>query len=173
VIQARLRSAATLVVLVVVMLTGVAWAWSSVTKPFPEREKAATCVTHPVSKGDKVYPDQVTVSVLNAGTREGLADRTMTDLVTAGLDRGETDNAPDDADVTGAQIWAADGNDPAVKLVISYLGKAAKVVHRDPLLPGVNVIVGDDFSGPVKGRTWVLARESSTVCGPDETLDDL
>jgi hypothetical protein len=176
-IQARLRTVATLAVLVVVMLAGVAWAFSAVTKPFPERDKVATCTNHLVAKGDKVYPDQVTVSVLNAGDREGLADRTMTDLVGSGLDRGEVNNAPEGTEVTGVQVWAEDTNNPAVKLVISFLGKDAKVVRRDSPLPGVNVVVGEDFQGAVKGRKLIVAREDSTICSPPEDevedLDDL
>lgn len=172
--QDRLRSAATLLVLGVVMLVGVAWAWSAVSKPFPERDTAETCTSKVFAKGDKIYPDQVTVSVLNAGTREGLADRTMTDLVTGGLDRGEVNNAPDDTAVTGVQIWADDTGNPAVKLVKSYLGKNAKIVQHESPLPGVNVVVGDDFPGVVTGRKAIQARESATVCSPtDDELEDL
>lgn len=173
--QPHLRSALTLAVLLGVLLIGVAWAWSAVTEPFPEREKAATCTTRLVAKGDKVYPDQVTVSVLNGGTREGLADRTMTDLVTAGLDRGFVDNAPDDAEVTLAQVWADDPSNPAVKLVKSYLGKRAKIVRRESTLPGVTVVVGDDFPGVVNGRKAVKAQDDATICSPpeDEELDEL
>jgi hypothetical protein len=177
VIQDRLRTAGTLLVLVVVLLVGVAWAWSAVSKPFPEREEAATCTFQPVEKGDKVYTDQVTVSVLNAGTREGLADRTMTDLVTGGLDRGEVNNAPSDAAVTRVQIWAPSAHDPAVRLVKAFLGKDAKVVRRDGPLAGVNVVVGDDFTGVSKGRKFVVAHEGASICSPPEDevtdLDDL
>ena len=97
--QAKIRSAATMIGLAVVLLVGVAWAWSAVTEPFPERDDAVTCTSTKVGEGEKVYPDQVAVSVLNAGSREGLANRTMSDLVEAGLAKGELGNAPDDAEV--------------------------------------------------------------------------
>ena len=167
---AHLRSAATLIGLVVLMLAGVAWAWSAVTEPFPERETAAVCADQVIAAGEKVYPDQVTVSVLNAGGSEGLADRTMTELVEAGLDRGEVGNAPADSEVNVAQIWAEDLGNPAVQLVKAFLGRSAKVVERDPPLPGVNVVVGEEFTGATKGRQSVKARQDATICSP--TVDD-
>jgi hypothetical protein len=171
--QARLRSAITLVAMVVLLLGGVAWAWSAVSEPFPEREEAAICTTRQLVEGDKVYPDQVTVSVLNAGDREGLADRTMTALVDAGLARGELGNAPEDSAVNQVQIWSTDLDNPGVRLVKSYLGKSANVVRRDPPLPGVNVIVGEDFPGVVEGRKSFPVRDAATICSPPEEKAEL
>jgi hypothetical protein len=164
--QARIRSAATMVGLVALLLIGVVWAWSAVTEPFPEDEEAVTCDLLSVSKGEKVYPDQVTVSVLNAGNEEGLANRTMAALVKADLVEGELGNAPEDAEVSRVQIWTDDEENPAVRLVASFLGKDVKVVLRDPPLPGVNVVVGDDFTKVTKGRKSVAAQEDTTICGP-------
>ncbi len=163
--QARMRSAITLLCLLVVLLIGVAWAWSAVSEPFPEREQAAICTSTVVAAGEKVYPDQVTVSVLNAGTSEGLADRTMTSLVAAGLDEGELGNAKD-AKVSGVEIWADDVDSPAVKLVMSFLGRDAEVVRRDTPLPGVNVVVGEEFPGVTNGREFVSTDEEATICSP-------
>jgi hypothetical protein len=163
--QARIRSALTLVGLVVVLLAGVAWAWSAVSEPFPEREEAATCSSTVIEAGEKVYPDQVTVSVLNAGTSEGLADRTMTSLVAEGLDEGELGNAKG-TDISGVEIWAEDPDSPAVKLVISFLGKDTEVVRRDVPLPGINVVVGEEFPGVREGREFAAADEEATICSP-------
>jgi hypothetical protein len=171
--QARIRSAATLIGMVVLLLLGVVWAWSAVSEPFPEREEAAICSPKALSKGDKVYPDQVTVSVLNAGDREGLADRTMTALEDAGLSRGELGNAPEDAAVNQVQIWSEDLDNPGVRLVKSYLGKAANVVRRDAPLPGVNVVVGEDFPGVIDGRTSYPVEEDTTICSPPEEEAEL
>lgn len=164
--QARIRSAVTLLGLLALLLAGVAWAWSALSEPFPEREKAATCHSTVVTRGEKVYPDQVTVSVLNAGSSQGLADRTLTELALSGLDRGQLGNAPDGTEVNIAQIWAEDANNPAVKLVLSFLGKNAKVVRRDAPLPGVNVVVGEGFPGVREGRKFARAREDATICSP-------
>jgi hypothetical protein len=164
--QAKIRSAVTMIGLAGLLLIGVTWAWSAVTEPFPEREDAATCTSTRVAEGEKVYADQVTVSVLNAGSREGLANRVMTDLAEAGLDRGELGNAPDDTKVPGVQIWAEDLKNPAVKLVQSFLGQDAKLVRRDPPLPGVNVVVGEQFPGVTDGRGSVVAKQDVTICSP-------
>lgn len=164
--QARLRSAGTMVGLAVLLLIGVAWGWSAVSEPFPEGEEVATCSSTPVAKGEKVYPDQVTVSVLNAGSREGLANRTMTELVDEGLGKGELGNAPEDTDVKGVEIWAEDLKNPAVRLVLSFLGEDAKLVLSEPQLPGVNVVVGEDFPGVTEGRKSVAARQDTTICSP-------
>jgi hypothetical protein len=163
---ARLRSAATMVGLAVLLLVGVVWAWSAVTEPFPEGEEVATCTATTVDEGEKVFPAQVTVSVLNAGEREGLANRTMTELEAVGLGKGHLANAPEDTDVSGVEIWAEDLKNPAVRLVRSFLGKDAKLVRRDPQLPGVNVVVGEDFPGVTKGRKSVAAKEQTTICSP-------
>lgn len=170
-LTARARTLATMLGLVVVLLVGVAWAWAAVTEPFPEDEEATTCTSTSVAEGEKVYPDQVTVSVLNGGDREGLANRTMTELVNAGLDKGDLGNAPEDTDVSGVQIWAENPKNPAVRLVVSFLGKDAKVVRREPPLAGVNVVVGENFPGVTEGRKSVAAQEDSTICGP--STDDL
>ena len=164
--QARLRSAATMAGLAVLLLIGVAWAWSAVTEPFPEGEDVATCTPTTVEEGEKVFPAQVTVSVLNAGNREGLANRTMTELIDAGLGEGDLANAPEDAKVSGVEVWTSDPKNPAVRLVVSFLGKGAKVVERDPQLPGVNVVVGEDFPGVTGGRKAVPVKEDSTICSP-------
>lgn len=166
VMTARLRSAATMLGLAVLLLIGVAWAWSAVTEPFPEGEEAATCTTTTVAEGEKVFPAQVVVSVLNAGDREGLANGTMADLEEAGLGRGDLANAPEDADVSGVEVWAEDLKNPAVRLVVSFLGKDAELVRRSPQLPGVNVVVGEDFPGVTGGRKSVAAKEQTTICSP-------
>lgn len=170
-IPARFRSAATMLGLVALLLIGVAWAWSAVSEPFPGEEEAATCESTSVAEGEKVYPDQVTVSVLNSGEREGLANQTMTDLVDAAFDQGELGNAPGDADVSRVQIWAEDPKNPAVRLVASYF-KEPRIVRRDPPLAGVNVVVGDDSPGVKKGRESVEAEAATTICSPptDEDL---
>ena len=99
-----------------------------------------------VAKGEKVQPDEVTVSVFNAGTTDGLATKTMEQLQTRGFAPGETGNAPS-ADVDRVEVWAEDARNPAVRLVASYLGRSDKVVtpKGEALGVGVVVVVGDDF----------------------------
>lgn len=169
--MARLRTAGTLVVLVVLLVIGVSWGWSKVTAPVPESEEEPTalCEDVTVAKGDRLLAEQVTVSVLNAGTREGLASRTMAALVDRGLHQGQRDNAPDGTNVEGVAIWTDDPSNPAVRLVASYLGKGVEVVRRDPVNLGVNVVVGDKFGGVVDGRPSIVVGEDAIVCIPPES----
>lgn len=171
-LAARLRSALTLAALGLVLVLGVTWAWTAVTEPFPGRVEAPVCVSTQVAEGDKVFPDQVTVSVLNAGSRAGLAQRTMSDLVDSGLARGSLGNAPRGTEVRNAQIWTDDPDDPAVRLVRSYLGKRAVVVEQEPTLPGVNIVVGDKFRVVKQGRKSVVAQADTEICSPP-TDDEL
>lgn len=163
---ARLRSAMTLLVLLGLLLVGVVWGWSAVTEPFPESAEVAICTETTVPAGTKVYPDQVTVSVANAGSREGLAGRTMQLLVDGGFGRGQTGNAPGGTEVAFAEIWTDDPQNPAVRLLKGKLGGRATVVRRDTTLVGVTVIVGDDFMRLREGGAWTRSREDSRICSP-------
>lgn len=165
---ARLRSSLTLLALVVLLLVGVTWAWAAVTEPFPEDEAAAACSPVAVSAGTKVYPDQVAVSVLNAGGREGLASRTMAELDERGFSRGDLSNAPADTEVGGVEIWTDNPGSPAVRLVRTFLGDDVRVVRRDTTALGVNVVVGDEFAKVLAGRKWVKATDDTEICSPPE-----
>ncbi|MGZ6745158.1 MAG: LytR C-terminal domain-containing protein [Nocardioides sp.] len=161
------RTAATMAVLVVLLVVGAAWGFSAATQPFPGKVTLPTCEDKSVAKGDKVYPSQVTVSVYNAGTREGLAGRTMQLLTDAGFAAGESGNAPHHAKVDVTEIWTTDPSSPAVRLVDSWLGpRRTKVVRRDAPGPGVVVVVGDGFTDLVKGRQKIRARQDATICSP-------
>lgn len=163
----RLRSALTLVVLVGVLLFGVSYGFSAVTEPFPERDATPVCTEAAVAKGEKIFPDQVTVSVLNAGERSGLASRTMSQLVGVGYGRGDLANAPEGTDVKRVEIWTDEPNNPDVRLVQTYLGtRKALIVRRDTVAVGVNVVVGDRFKDLRKGRKGFKAKEDTSVCMP-------
>lgn len=165
----RFRSLATLAVLLVVLLVGVSWGWSAVTAPLPESSDQPLCEEVTVPAGEKVYPDQVTVSVLNAGTRQGLASSTMDALVGAGFVQGRRANAPSATTVARAEIWTDDPSSAAVRLVASHLAKNGKRVairERETTEVGVNVIVGDKFTKVVKGRKAVKTQVAATLCAP-------
>ena len=93
-LTARLRTAITLAALAVLMLLGVTWGWAQITKPFPGKVDAAICVDTAYRAGDELFVQDVTVSVLNASAREGLAGRTLQDLHDVGFAEGQTANAP-------------------------------------------------------------------------------
>ena len=107
--RAGVRSAATMAVLVGILLVGAMWGWSAVTAPVPGKVDAPVCEPKAVAKGDKVYPAQVVVSVYNAGSRLGLAGRTM-ELLTGngGFHEGDMGNAPEGTKVPVVQIWTTE-----------------------------------------------------------------
>lgn len=170
-IAAPLRTALTLGTLAVLLLIGVTWGWSAVTAPFPEDAETPICTETVVPAGTKVYPDQVLVSVANAGNREGLAGRVMQLLKDAGFGGGRIDNAPPTAKVDYAEIWTDDRKDPAVRLVASHLGKRTKIVQAESDLPGITVIVGDEFTKLSKGRKSTQSDEDARICSPPAEAD--
>lgn len=164
--EARLKSLVTLIVLGLLLVVGAVWGWSSLTEPFPERAAPPVCVDRTFAAGEPVRRGDVTVSVWNAGTRNGLAGLTMELLVDAGFAEGKEGNAPKRTDVARAEIWTDQGaQHPAVQLVASHLGDA-EVVRRDEGAAGILVVVGDEFHGLTKGVGRVTARSDVEVCGP-------
>ncbi len=162
------RSALTLTALGLLLVAAVVWGWSAVTAPLPDSGPQAPCTPTPVAKGEPIRSDQVLVSVLNAGTREGLAGRTMQLLVDAGFAEGESGNAPPGTRVAAAQVWATQPRNPAVQLVASRLGPDTEVVKREATAPGVVVVVGDDFTELAKGQRKVVARSDTEICSPPQ-----
>jgi len=172
-LQPRIRTAATLGVLTILMLLALVWGWTKLTEPVPslsptDQEPAEACSLRTVAKGEKVDPAEVTVSVFNAGTTDGQATKTMARLVTRGFAAGDTGNAPSGTDVDKVQIWADDPKNPAVRLVRSHLGKAVKVRPApEELGVGVVIVVGDEFKKLADGDRAVTARADAQICSPN------
>ncbi|WP_203337437.1 LytR C-terminal domain-containing protein [Nocardioides limicola] len=165
-----MRSAATLAVLSVLVLLAAVWGWQAVTAPVRE-EVVETgppplCVDRAVATGDRVTPDQVTVSVYNASGRAGLANSTLEALVEAGFAPGRTGNAPPGVEVRFVRIWAEDPQHPAVRLVARHLGNPVVRPNEGLDTPGVIVLVGAEFAGVEDGPASVPARFDALVCGP-------
>ena len=169
--RAGTRTLLTMATLVVLLVVAVAWALSALTAPFPGKVDLPACVDTRVQQGDKVFPDQVVVSVFNAGTRGGLAGLTMKQLTDAGFVAGDSGNAPPGVRVRRAEVWSADPGSPAAKLVASRFAPGTPVTRPkgDPLGPGVVVVVGDRFRKLVPGRKKVVAGAATTICSPPAT----
>jgi hypothetical protein len=168
-VDVRLKSLATLAVLGGLLLAAGVWGWSAVTEPFPDKADPPICVDRPYGEGDKLVRREVTVSVWNAGSRNGLAGLTMELLIDAGFGEGREANAPRGTKVARAQIWTDLGaKHPAVRLVRSHFKPKPKVVGSDGDAPGVLVVVGDRFQELTKGRRQVPVKGSIEVCGPPE-----
>jgi hypothetical protein len=165
-LNARLRTAITLAFLTVLLCGGVAWGFTQMTKPFPGKVDPPLCVDTTFEAGQELFPQDVTVSVLNASKREGLAGRTMQLFVDAGFARGQTTNAPTGTEVPLAEIWVSDPANVGAKLVRSRLGQVA--VRTEPNNPavGVTVVVGDQFGELRSGADSLLLKDAAVVCSP-------
>lgn len=165
------RTTATIGGLLLFLFLAAAWGWSQVTKPLPVfNEAVAACLETPISKGEEIAPEQVTVNVLNAGKRQGLAGKTMASFSQHGFHSGSSGNAPKNAAVKVAEIWTDDPDSPAVALVKSRLPKA-KVVQTALPQVGVTVVVGDGFQKLAKGKAVVTAAKDTTICTPNPALE--
>lgn len=160
------RSAITLSVLGLLLVVAAVWGWGAATDPLPEKADAVTCVDRTVAEGERVFPQDVTVSVYNAGTREGLASRVLQELTDAGFHEGIGGNAAPTVRVGAVQIWTLEPQSPDVLLVASRLGDAVEIERREPVGFGVTVVVGDDFTEVGEGRKAVVARADATICSP-------
>ena len=170
-LNASARSGATLAVLAVIFLGGVAWAWSQVTEPFPEKIRPPDCIDTTIPAGEPITPGDILVSVLNAGERDGLARQTMDSLAKAGFGSGDRGNAPaSDGRIGPAEIWTSEPDSAAVRLLASYLGRRVQVVEQESTAPGITIVVSDTFPGVVKGRRMVRSQEDTYVCSPPEPV---
>jgi hypothetical protein len=159
------RTTVTLAALALLLVLAGLWGWQATTTPLPAKVDTPVCVATEVAAGEKVFPEQVTVSVWNGGQRAGLAGRTMQLLTDAGFAEGHDGNVSG-SKVSVVAIWTQDPDSPAVALVASRLGKDVPIVQRDGPGPGVNVIVGDGFQDLVKGRRSVVAGQDASICSP-------
>jgi hypothetical protein len=164
--NAHVKTLLTLAVLAVLVMLGVTWGWASLTKPLPHKSASKICYPTRLHPGDRVSAPKVTVSVYNASTRIGLAERTMSAFEDQGFGPGSVGNAPKGTVVHYAQIWVSDRKNPAVLLVASRLGPHASVVNKKHGGPGVVVMVGPQFEHLVQGRQSTKVTAPTTICSP-------
>ncbi len=170
----HLTTALTMVVLVGLLVLGATWGWQALFEEVPGSGEAAeptpSCTTEVIRAGDKVSTDQVTVSVFNGGTRNGLADQTLDALTRRGFRPGQVGNAPEDLDVRRVQVWSTIENDPRARLVARQFGKKTRVRFSDEDLgPGIDVLVGNDFRKLDKAPRAVTVTQRRELCLPVES----
>ena len=171
------KTAVTLAVLLVLLLVGVLVGWSALTQPLPTAEDSTSdgpCQEQDIAAGEQVRRGMVTVSVFNAGTRGGLAEKTLGALVRTGFGAGETGNADREVSVKRAAVWTTDKRDPAAILVRRTLGRdRTKLVEKpaDQLDGvGVMVLVGNKFDKLADGPRQVTSQIDTTICVPNDPV---
>jgi hypothetical protein len=166
-VRRHLLTGVTLLVLVGLVGIGGYYGYRALFAPVPDDTVTAssggrTCESG-LHKGEIVRPRDVTVTVLNAGSRSGLAGQVQDRLAGRGFLRGATDNAPEDLAVRFVRVLAPSRMDPAARLVAAQFGDHTYVQRsRQDLGPGVVVIVGDRFRGLDRGAP---RRVRATVAG--------
>ncbi|UUZ60919.1 LytR C-terminal domain-containing protein [Nocardioides sp. B-3] len=164
---ASVKSALTLLTLVGLLLIAAVWGWQAATKPLPSSEPPPLCTDVTVNVGDRVFHDQVAVSVYNGSDRNGTAGATMEQLEERGFVGADSDNAP--AKIDGVEIWSDEPRNAAVHPVARQF-KGAKVVSGEELGRGIVVVVGESFKAlREKEVESVTAVETSTFCSPPES----
>lgn len=169
----HLTTAITLLVLCGLLLLGGVVGVKTMLAPVPGSQPSAagspspTCSTENVKKGQRIRSRQVMVSVFNAGTTVGLADRTLNHLGRRGFRKGDAGNAPNSAKVRFVQVWTANKHDPTAKLVALQFGRKTRIkVTRTNLGQGVDVVVGNDFKGFKKAPRSITVKTRQRVCLP-------
>lgn len=163
----KTRTAATLAVLVAIMLIALTWGWQSLTQPLPQSSSVLACENTSVKAGETLQREMVSVTVLNASGTSGLAGKTMEALVARGFSPSVTGDAPSGTKAKGIEIWSSDPQNPAVELVRRQF-RAATVVDRTAEEgDGVVVVVGKN---PAKlkpgGPEEIKVTANATVCAP-------
>jgi LytR cell envelope-related transcriptional attenuator len=143
-------TAITLVVLVLVLGGMAVYGFKSALAPLPGGSASSdpTCSQTEKEVQRFLRRGEVQVSVFNAGTKSGLAGKTLEKVEAAGFKAGNSGNAPGSAQVRRAAVWTTQPNDTSARLVALAFGKRTRVeVTETDLGPGVDVIVGNRFKG--------------------------
>lgn len=144
----HLTTGVTMLVLLGVLCGMAVWGWQHITAPVQGQVASAqhTCSPAETTTIRFVRPQDVEVSVFNAGDRSGLAGRTMMQLERRGFKPGQVANAPSRMHVRRAVVHTTKRHDPAARLVARHLGRRVRVVvARRKSGPGINVFVGNHF----------------------------
>lgn len=162
----HLMTGVTLVVLLALLVVGAYAGYKALFAPLPsdadDQGSASSTCEKGLRKGETVRTRNVAISVYNAGSRSGLAQRTQQQLLDRGFIAGDLDNAPADQRVRFVRILAPRTSDPAARLVARQFARGTAVVAtKADLGPGVDIIVGDRFVGLAKGAPRSLKATAS------------
>lgn len=152
-----LRTPLTLILLVVIVVYGLWWGYSTVLKATAERPVPG-CVTQSASA---IVPAQINVRVYNGGATAGLAGKVATTLRAKGFTVSRVGNTEEHINAT--IIVGASADSPQVKLVLAYFEKAT--VRPDNRGDGsVDVLVGDAYDGMTATPPAFLDVPGGVIC---------
>lgn len=169
----RTLTAATLAVLTLILVVGAVVGVRALFAPLPGSEDeeeiaappAAASCKEQIRAGKRVRAKDVAVSVFNAGSQGGLAERTRSQLEERGFLPGDVGNAPDGLEVQFVRVLAPTRKDPAARLVARQFGQKTFIQVTDQDYgPGVDVIVGSDFAGLVDAPKRMRAKVDGSGC---------
>ena len=147
-----------LLLLCALLAFGAWWGWRNLTKPI--QESSQPCVTVEASV---LRAQDVTVRVLNAGNKAGLAGSVAAQLKAKGFNVASTGNS--DEDIAATVVRGANPEDPEVQLVLGFFPQAVPEgdQRKDHV---VEVILANDFAGFNADAPLEVAVPGGTVCLP-------
>jgi hypothetical protein len=157
--------------LLALLVAGAYFGWLGLTEGWlgddgqetAENAPEESCSTPPAVT---VRARQVRVSVYNAGAPGGEATQVMAALAEQGFREGELADAPDPVTVEGIVLWPGGADTGKVRLVRRQFPDARLAPRRDPLGPGINVLVGEDFDRLARSAPRSIDVAQPEVCGP-------
>lgn len=168
----HVTTAITMTVLCLILVIAGVVGFKALFAPLPGRDEqpsaapSESCAVEPVEKGRRLRSGQVVVNVFNAGTRGGLAGTTMDALRERGFRGGTIGNAPDGTKVRRVQVWIAEGEKDAGRLVARQFGPKTPVLSpQDDPVAGIDVVVGNSFRALKRApRSIKVEREVQGTC---------
>lgn len=168
----HVTTALTMTVLCLILVVAGVVGFNALFAPLPERDEepsaaaSETCAVEPVKRGRRLRSGQVVVNVFNAGNRGGLAGTTMDALRQRGFRGGTIGNAPEGTKVRRAQVWIAEGEEAAGRLVARQFGpKTPVLTPKVDVADGIDVVVGNGFRALKRApRSIKVEREVQGTC---------
>ncbi|WP_370617269.1 LytR C-terminal domain-containing protein [Mumia sp. Pv 4-285] len=134
----------------------------------PDADAVSSCRNRTLEPGEQLATNQVSVNVLNAGGRSGMANRTMINLEGIGFIRGTVGNAPADTRIANVRVVARDPKRADARLVgAQFKGKVQYTKGTPEDEASVAVYIGSGFKGMKKTPVpAVKAKTRFTMCAP-------
>jgi len=146
-VNPRFTAALSLAAGALAVLVMALWGMNALTAPFGSDDTTDSSANCGTTSHRTIKRSGVTVSVYNAGRRQGRAGVILDQLEAAGFRAGAIGNAPKGTAVRVAVVRTTQQVHPDATLVARALGAHVPVVVTSiDLGPGVDVIIGDKFS---------------------------